>query len=122
MNVEVKPSPAGGTLLAEPPAIARVGVIGAGQMGNGIAHVCALAGVDVVMLDIKPNLLERAMATIDRNMERQVNRKLISEDDRFEARARIRTSQDYADLGEADLVIEAATEKEEVKRSIYKLL
>jgi 3-hydroxybutyryl-CoA dehydrogenase len=122
MNVEVKPSPAGGTLLAEPPAIARVGVIGAGQMGNGIAHVCALAGLDVVMLDVKPNLLERAMATIDRNMERQVNRRLISEDDRFEARARIRTSQDYADLGEADLVIEAATEKEEVKRSIYKLL
>ena len=53
MNVDVKPSPAGGTLLADPPAIARVGVIGAGQMGNGIAHVCALAGLDVTLLDVK---------------------------------------------------------------------
>ena len=53
MNVEVKPSPAGSALLAEPPAIARVGVIGAGQMGNGIAHVCALAGLPVTMLDVK---------------------------------------------------------------------
>ena len=53
MNVEVKPSPAGGALLAEPPEIARVGVIGAGQMGNGIAHVCALAGLPVTMLDVK---------------------------------------------------------------------
>ena len=54
MNVEVKPSPAGGTMLAEPPEIARVGVIGAGQMGNGIAHVCALAGLPVTLLDVKP--------------------------------------------------------------------
>ena len=53
MNVEVKPSPAGSALLAEPPAIARVGVIGAGQMGNGIAHVCALAGLPVTMLDVQ---------------------------------------------------------------------
>jgi 3-hydroxybutyryl-CoA dehydrogenase len=122
MNVEVKPLPAGGTLLAEPPAIARVGIIGAGQMGNGISHVCALAGLDVIMLDVKENLLERALATIGRNMERQVNRKLISEDDKFDALARIRTSLNYADLGDADLVIEAATEKEEVKRAIFKLL
>ncbi len=58
MNVDVKPSPAGGTLLAEPPEIARVGVIGAGQMGNGIAHVCALAGLPVTLLDVKADAAE----------------------------------------------------------------
>ena len=122
MNVEVKPVPAGGTLLADPPAIDRIGVIGAGQMGNGIAHVSALAGLDVVMLDVKAPALERAMATITRNMDRQVNRKLIGEEDRDDALTRIRTTTDYAALGEADLVIEAATEKEEVKHAIFKLL
>ncbi len=122
MNIEVKPAPAGGTLLAEPPEIARVGIIGAGQMGNGIAHVCALAGLDVTMLDVKPAALERALGTITRNMERQVNRSLISEEDKLEAMARIHTSIDYAELGSADLVIEAATEKQDVKLAIYKLL
>jgi 3-hydroxybutyryl-CoA dehydrogenase len=122
MNVEVKPSPAGGILLAEPPEIARVGVIGAGQMGNGIAHVSALAGLPVTMLDVKAPALERAMATITRNMDRQVNRKLISEEDRDDALMRIRTTSDYAELGDADLVIEAATEKEEVKHAVFKLL
>jgi 3-hydroxybutyryl-CoA dehydrogenase len=122
MNVEVKPSPAGGTLLAEPPAIARVGVVGAGQMGNGIAHVCALAGLPITMLDVKPEPLKKAMATIGRNMERQVNRSLISAEDRDEALARIATSTDYAAFGDADFVIESATEKEEVKRAIFKVL
>jgi 3-hydroxybutyryl-CoA dehydrogenase len=122
MNVEVKPTPAASALLTEPPEIARVGVIGAGQMGNGIAHVCALAGLDVVMLDVKSKALDAAVDTITRNMDRQVNRKLIAEDDKFEALARIRTSMDYADLGDADFVVEAATEKEEVKLAIYKLL
>src|ERR1700739_4896413 len=101
MNVESKPSPAGGTLLAEPPEIARIGVIGAGQMGNGIAHVCALAGLDVIMLDVKQNVLQRALATITRNMDRQVNRSLISEEDKSEALSHIHTSTDYAGLGEA---------------------
>ncbi len=122
MNVEVKPSPAGGTLLAEPPEIARLGVIGAGQMGNGIAHVSALAGLPVIMLDVKAPALDRAMATITRNMDRQVNRKLISEEDRDDALSRIRTTSDYAELGDADLVIEAATEKEEVKHAVFRLL
>ena len=122
MNVEVKPSPAGGTLLAEPPEIARVGVIGAGQMGNGIAHVCALAGLPVTMLDVKAEPLKRAVGTIARNMERQVNRSLISAEDRDEALTRIGTSTDYAAFEDADLVIESATEKEEVKRAIFKLL
>ena len=122
MNVAVKPVPAGGSLLAEPPEIARVGVIGAGQMGNGIAHVCALAGLPVTLLDVKPEALDKAVATITRNMERQVNRSLISAEDKDDALARIHTSVDYAELGDADLVIEAATEKEEVKHAVFKLL
>ncbi len=122
MNVDVKPSPASGPLLAEPIEIAHVGVIGAGQMGNGIAHVCALAGMDVTLLDVKDTVLEQAMATITRNLDRQVNRSLISEDAKVDALSHIHTCTDYAGLGEADFVIEAATEKEEVKRSIFKLL
>jgi 3-hydroxybutyryl-CoA dehydrogenase len=122
MNVEVKPTPAGGTLLAEPPEITHVGVVGAGQMGNGIAHVCALSGLPVTMLDVKPEPLKKAMATIARNMERQVNRSLISGEERDDALARIATSTDYAAFGEADFVIESATEKEDVKRAIFKQL
>jgi 3-hydroxybutyryl-CoA dehydrogenase len=122
MNVEVKPAPSAGAMLTEPPEIARVGVIGAGQMGNGIAHVCALAGLDVTMLDVKPAALDAAVATITHNLDRQVNRKLIAEEDKLEALARIRTSLDYAKLGDADFVIEAATEKEDTKRAIYQLL
>ncbi len=122
MNVEVKPGAVSAALLAEPPAIARLGVIGAGQMGNGIAHVSALAGLSVTMLDVKADALKRAMGTITRNMDRQVNRKLIGEEDRDDALVRIHTTSDYAEMGEADLVIEAATEKEDVKHAVFKLL
>jgi 3-hydroxybutyryl-CoA dehydrogenase len=122
MNVEVKPTPAGGTLLAEAPDIARVGVVGAGQMGNGIAHVCALSGLPVTLLDVKAEPLKKAMATITRNLDRQVNRSLISAEDRDEALARISTSTEYGVFGDTDFVIESATEKEEVKRTIFKLL
>jgi 3-hydroxybutyryl-CoA dehydrogenase len=122
MNIEVKPVAVGSDLLAEPPEIARVGVVGAGQMGSGIAHVCALAGLSVTLLDVKPDALARAMGTIGRNMDRQVNRSLISADDKHDALARIRTSKDYAELGDADLVVEAATEKEDVKHAVFKLL
>jgi 3-hydroxybutyryl-CoA dehydrogenase len=118
----VKPSPAGGTLLAEPPDIASIGVVGAGQMGNGIAHVCALSGLPVMLLDVKPEPLKKAIATIARNLDRQVNRSLISGEDRDDALARIETSTDYAAFGDADFVIESATEKEDVKRAIFKLL
>jgi 3-hydroxybutyryl-CoA dehydrogenase len=118
----VKPVAVGSDLLAEPPKIARVGVVGAGQMGSGIAHVCALAGLSVTLLDVKPDALARAMGTIGRNMDRQVNRSLISADDKDDALARIRTSKDYAELGDADLVVEAATEKEDVKHAVFKLL
>ena len=122
MNVAVKPSPAAGSMLAEPPEIRRVGVIGAGQMGNGIAHVCALAGLPVTLLDIKQDALDRAMATMGRNMDRQVNRTLISPEDKEEALARITTSTDYESFGDADLVIEAATEKEDVKNAVFRTL
>jgi 3-hydroxybutyryl-CoA dehydrogenase len=122
MNVEVKASPAGGALLAEPPTIARIGVVGAGQMGNGIAHVCALAGLPVTMLDAKANALGKAMATITRNLDRQVNRSLISAEDKDAALARIATTGDYAAFSDTDLVIESATEKEEVKHTIFKAL
>ncbi len=122
MNVEVKPSPATDTLLSAGPNIAQVGVIGAGQMGNGIAHVCAMAGLPVVLLDAKKPALDKALATIGRNMERQVNRGIVSAEDRDAALARITTNLDYAAFEDADLVIEAATEKEDIKRAIFKQL
>ncbi len=103
-----------------PPEIAKVGVVGAGQMGNGIAHVCALAGLPVALVDISATQLEKAMATIARNMDRQVGRKLISPEDKDAALSRITTGTDYALVGDCDMVIEAATEKEEIKREIYK--
>src|ERR1700722_3784393 len=121
MTVDVKPT-LETELLSEPAEIARVGVIGGGQMGNGIAHVCALAGLPVVLLDVKAEALTKAMATMARNMERQVNRSIISSDDRDAALARITTSTDYAAFGDADLVIEAATEKEDIKRVIFNSL
>jgi len=121
MTVDVKPT-LETELLSEPAEIARVGVIGGGQMGNGIAHVCALAGLPVVLLDVKAEALTKAMATMARNMERQVNRSIISSDDRDAALARITTSTDYEAFRDADMVIEAATEKEDVKRAIFSTL
>ena len=99
-----------------------IGVIGAGQMGSGIAHVCALAGLDVHLGDVDPAALERAVQTIDRNLIRQVSRGKISEGDKQAAMARIATGTDYGQFGDCDIVIEAATEKEVVKREIFKLL
>jgi len=122
MNVEVTTVPAAASLLAAAPEIARLGVIGAGQMGNGITHVAALAGLPVTMLDVKTEALDKAMAVMARNMERQVNRKLITVADKDAALARIVTSTDYAAFADADLVIEAATEKEEIKRAVFKTL
>jgi len=108
--------------LADIPDIRKIGIVGAGQMGNGIAHVCAIAGLPVTIVDIKQDALTRAISTMARNMDRQVNRTLISTDQRDEALARVSTSTDYASLADADFVIEAATEKEDVKRAIYKSL
>jgi 3-hydroxybutyryl-CoA dehydrogenase len=99
--------------------IRKVGVIGAGQMGNGIAHVCALAGIPVVLNDVAPARVKEALATINGNMARQVSRKRISEEDKQAALKRISSADSYEGLVDCDLVIEAATEKEEVKRRIY---
>ena len=122
MNVEVRAGAQAADDRLVTPVIARIGVIGAGQMGNGISHVCALAGFPVVLLDVKTDALDRAMATMDRNMERQVARTVISAEDKAAALARVTTSTDYASFGTCDMVIEAATEKEDVKRAIYRAL
>ncbi len=100
----------------------KIGIIGAGQMGGGIAHVCALAGYDVQLLDMSDELLEKAVAAIDWNMSRQAAKGKITEDDKAAALGRIATGTDYAAFGDCDLVIEAATENEEVKREIFKTL
>src|SRR5262249_12865675 len=97
--------------------IQKIGVIGAGQMGNGIAHVCALAGFEVKLADV-----DKAKEAIDQNMGRQVKRGTIKEADRDAALKRIATGQDYKMFGDADLVIEAAVEKEEIKKEIFKKL
>ena len=100
--------------------IKTIGVIGAGQMGNGIAHVMAQAGYDVLMTDISQEALDRAMATIEGNMARQVGRGKLSEDDMNGSLARIRCTLELPDLGASDLVIEAAAEREEIKNAIFK--
>jgi 3-hydroxybutyryl-CoA dehydrogenase len=102
--------------------LARIGIVGAGQMGRGIAHVCALAGLDVVLTDINPDVLGSGIETIDANLGRQVARGRIHEEEKEAALARITTAPNYAGLGECDMVIEAATEKEDVKREVYKAL
>jgi 3-hydroxybutyryl-CoA dehydrogenase len=102
--------------------IRTIGVIGAGQMGSGIAHVCALAGLAVRLGDVDPAALDRAVQTIDRHLVRQVSRGKIAEGDKQAAMSRIRTGTDYAMFGDCDFVIEAATEKEAIKRDIFKLL
>jgi 3-hydroxybutyryl-CoA dehydrogenase len=99
--------------------IKTVGVIGAGQLGNGIAHVCALAGYEVLLNDIAPERIKSGIATVNGNMARQVAKKVISEDNRQQALGRIRPAETYDALAGCDLVIETATEKEEVKRKIF---
>lgn len=99
--------------------IRRIGVIGAGQMGSGIAHVCALNGYDVIVHDISMERAEAGIATIMGNMNRQVTSGKIQESDRDAALDRITPSMDYAKLAEANMVIESATENEDVKRAIF---
>ena len=96
--------------------IRKIGIVGAGQMGSGIAHVCSLAGMSVVLNDIAAPRLKDALATINGNMARQVTRKRITEEDKQTALKRISTAETFEGLVDCDLVIEAATEKEEVKR------
>lgn len=100
--------------------VKKVGVIGAGQMGNGIAHVCALAGFDVVLKDVSMERAEAGLEAIKYNMSRQVHRNRISEEQMTEGLSRITLAADYDAFRDIDLAIEAATEKEEVKRLIFK--
>jgi 3-hydroxybutyryl-CoA dehydrogenase len=102
--------------------IKTVGVIGAGQMGNGIAHVFALAGFDVVLHDVASAALEAAPERIRGNMERQVARGRVTPEERDAALSRIRIERDLAPLGACDLVVEAATEREELKHKIFAAL
>ncbi|MFC4626567.1 3-hydroxybutyryl-CoA dehydrogenase [Daeguia caeni] len=100
-------------------AIKTVGVIGAGQMGGGIAHVCALAGYEVLLHDAAPDRLEKGIATINGNMARQVASGKLQEDERSAALSRIRPAESVQDLAGVDLAIEAATEDETIKRKIF---
>jgi 3-hydroxybutyryl-CoA dehydrogenase len=102
--------------------IRKLGVIGAGQMGNGIAHVCALAGYSVLLNDLSSDRIRAGLATINGNMARQVSKQVIGENDRKAALERIEPAESLEALGQCDLVIESATEKEDVKRKIFNAL
>jgi len=99
--------------------INKIGIVGAGQMGNGIAHVCALAGYEVLMTDLSQDALDSAVALIDKNMTRQVSKGLTSAGEKSDAMARISTTLSLPDLGQTNLVIEAATEREKIKQVIF---
>ena len=102
--------------------IKTVGVIGAGQMGSGIAHVCAVAGYQVLLNDLAPERVAASLQLIDRNLSRQVARGIIAESVKIDALARITPTADLAVIGAADLAIEAATEDEETKKAIFRAL
>ncbi len=99
--------------------VKKVGVIGAGQMGNGIAHVSALAGYEVVLHDLDQDRIESGLASINGNMARQISKGIITEEDRDLALTLIRTSEDVTSLSDADLVVEAVSENEQIKRKVY---
>ncbi|WP_068118100.1 3-hydroxybutyryl-CoA dehydrogenase [Tropicimonas marinistellae] len=99
--------------------IKTVGIVGAGQMGNGIAHVFALSGYDVTLNDISQEALDRGLGTIRKNLDRQVSKEKISAEDRDAALARIHPTLTLADLGKMDLVVESASERETIKNAIF---
>ncbi|WP_300033770.1 3-hydroxybutyryl-CoA dehydrogenase [uncultured Roseobacter sp.] len=99
--------------------IKSVGIVGAGQMGNGIAHVMSLAGYDVMLNDISDDALDAAMTLMAGNMDRQVGRGKITAEEQAAALARIKPTTTLSDLGQTDLIIEAATERETVKQAIF---
>jgi len=104
-------------LKVEP--ISKVGIVGSGQMGSGIAHVVALGGYDVAINDLEKDRFEAAFAAIDKNMTRQVSSGKISQEDRDKALGRITFAESFQDFADCDLVVEAATEDETVKRKIF---
>ncbi len=122
--VEVKERPKTRTERTEGMAhsIRKIGIVGAGQMGNGIAHVCALAGFHVLLNDVVPDRISEGLATINGNLARQVSRQRITDEQRQAAIKRIAPANSLDELGDCDLVIEAATEAEDVKRKIFAAL
>jgi 3-hydroxybutyryl-CoA dehydrogenase len=116
IEVKERPKARSGNIASQ---IRKIGVIGAGQMGNGIAHVSALAGFDVKLNDLSADRIKAGIATINGNMARQVSRERITEEERQAALKRITPAETLEALGDCDLVIEAATEKEEIKRTIF---
>jgi 3-hydroxybutyryl-CoA dehydrogenase len=119
---EVKERPVARSARTEPHTIRKIGVVGAGQMGAGIAHVCALSGLHVLLNDIDPERITAGLATISGNLARQVSRQRISEEQRQAAIKRIAAARTLDELGDCDLAIEAATEKEDVKRKVFAAL
>jgi 3-hydroxybutyryl-CoA dehydrogenase len=103
-------------------AIRKVGVIGAGQMGSGIAHVCALGGYDVLLHDVSPDRIQHGIGVIEKNLTRQVARGIIEPDAMEAAMKRIQPAGELQSIGDTDLAIEAATEDEDVKKTIFKAL
>lgn len=102
--------------------ISHIGIIGAGQMGNGIAHVAAQSGFNVTMVDVNPASLEKAIATITKNMDRQIQKATFTEAEKAAALGRLKTSSSMADAAQCDLVVEAATENENIKKKIFEEL
>jgi 3-hydroxybutyryl-CoA dehydrogenase len=102
--------------------IKTVGIVGAGQMGSGIAHVCALAGYEVAFHDVSRDRIDAGLDTINKNLSRQVARGMVSMEQMQSAVARIKPSEALEAVGETDLIIEAATENEEVKKAIFRSL
>ncbi len=103
-------------------AIQRVGVIGAGTMGNGIAHVFARSGYEVVLCDLEPKFLDRALAVIAKNLDREVAKAKITEAQKSDALERIVTASDLAQLAACDFIVEAASEKLDVKSELFREL
>lgn len=99
--------------------VQTVGVIGAGQMGNGIAHVMALSEYNVLLHDVSADALSKGLKTIERNLDRQVSRNLITEAQKSDAMSRITTEANIEPIGASDLIIESATEREEIKHAIF---
>ena len=103
-------------------SIQTIGIIGAGTMGNGIAQVCAVAGLQAVVQDVNPAALERALATVSGSLDRSVRKGTLSEEGKTQVLSRIRTTTEARDLADTDMVIEAATENEPVKVKILQAL
>ena len=100
--------------------VKKIGVVGAGTMGNGIAHVAAMNGYDVVMVDVKDEFLERALATISKNLDRMIKKEKITQADKDATLARIKKSTDVKDVADCDVVIEAVTEDIAIKLDVFK--